>query len=70
MRREGLEMVLFQLLEDYKLHPVAYKKCSLTAAKRNDGVTELKTLAIILEITHFHLLSLWKFSCVVHRLRH
>ena len=50
----GLGAVLSQIQPDEKLHPVAYASRSLSGAKRNFGVTELETLAVVWALTRFH----------------
>ena len=43
-----------QQQDDGKLHPVAYTSCSLSAAERNYGVSELETLAVVWALSRFH----------------
>ena len=50
----GLGEVLSQRLTDQKLHPVAYGSRALAPPEKNYAVTELKTLAVVWAIKHFH----------------
>ena len=49
----GLGVVLSQVQDDGKLHPVAYASRSLSKSERNYSVTELETLAVVWAVTHF-----------------
>ena len=51
---QGLGAVLSQRQEDGKLHPIAYASRALSGAEKNYGITDLETLAVVWEISHFH----------------
>lgn len=50
----GLGAVLAQLQSDYFIHPIAYACHGLPPAKCNYGITDLKTLAVVLVLYNFH----------------
>ena len=45
--KQGLGAILFQLQDDFKLHPFAYASRSLSFSEKNYAITELKTLAVV-----------------------
>ena len=47
-------MVLLQVQEDNRLHPLAYATRSLSAVEKRCAVTELETLAVVWAISHFY----------------
>ena len=51
---QGLGVVLSQVQDYGKLHPVAYTSQALNPSEKNYSVTELETLAIVWAVTHFH----------------
>ena len=51
---QGLGVVLSQVQDYGKLHPVAYTSQALNPSEKNYNVTELETLAIVWAVTHFH----------------
>ena len=50
----GLGVVLSQEQPDKRLHLVAYASRALSSTKRNYGITELETLAVMWSMSHFH----------------
>ena len=51
---QGLGAILSQLRSDDKLHPIYFASRALSPQEKNYSVTELKTLAVVWAISHFH----------------
>ena len=51
--KSGLGAVLSQLQNDGKLHPITYTSRALSKAEKY-AITELKTLAVVWALSHFH----------------
>lgn len=50
----GLGAILSQLQDDGKHHPVAYASRALSPQEKKYTITELKMLAFVWAISHFH----------------
>ena len=53
VNRHGFSVIMSQLQEDNKLHPVAYASQSVSVAEVNYIITNLETLTVVWAITHF-----------------
>ena len=49
-----LGAILSQVLEDKKLHPVAYASRALSDQEKRYAISELETLAVVWSMSHFH----------------
>lgn len=50
---QGLGVVLSQVREDGRSHPVAYASRALSPSEKNYGITDLETLAVVWSVGHF-----------------
>ena len=51
---QGLGAVMSQVQDDGKLHPIAFASRALSGPEKNYGITELKTLAVVWAVSHYH----------------
>ena len=51
---KGLGVILSQVQDDGKLHPLAYASRSFSQSEKNYAITELETLVVVWAVTHFH----------------
>ena len=49
----GLGAILSQRQPDGKIHPVAFASRAFSLCEKNNGITELETLAVVWAVSHF-----------------
>ena len=49
----SIQVVLSQVREDRRPHPVAYASRPLSPSEKNYGITDLETLAVVWSVSHF-----------------